>query len=83
MDSSSGRESAVSVPVAAARSSGGASALIVHAAKASRNARSASVRPPGRSSVIVADDADVLPGKARSSSSRAWTDGAEGGRNEA
>ena len=68
--------------VTADRSSSGASSLTSHAANASRHARSASVSPLGRSIVIVADDAEVLPGKARSRASLAARDGEFAGRNE-
>ena len=80
--SSSGRESAVCVSVTAERSVSGASSLTTHAANASRQARSASVRPPGRSIVMVADEVDVLPGNARSRASLASRDGELAGRNE-
>ena len=61
----------------------GAWSLVAHAANSSRHWRSASVRPPGRTIVIVADEDEVLPGKARSiAASVAWTDGALSGRND-
>ncbi len=66
--------------VTATRSRSGAASLTTQAAYASRQARSSSVSPPGRSIVMVADDEDVLPGKARSMASLATRDGEFVGR---
>ena len=79
---SSGRDSAVAVSVAADCSRSGAASLTTQAVNSSRQARSPSVNPPGRSIVMVADDEDVLPGKARSMASLAAREGEFAGRKD-